>query len=126
MEIINRLNELQEVSRKIMDGPQSISFAQLLKRSRKVQAFLKASGVTAGNVVATATGDEIELFTIFVACLGSGIPLLPIDFRSKQSEAVEIIRRSKVEGIFIDQEILDAWFANSSIEDLGVQVCESL
>ncbi len=96
-------------SRKLIDGPKSLTYGDLSKQSRKLAAFLKSNGLEPGDRLAIAVADDVEVATIFLSCLRSRFAVLLIDPAAKKAEAAEIIRRAKIKGIFIDQELIDEW-----------------
>jgi len=96
-------------SRKLIDGAATLTYGELSKQSRKLAAFLKNSGFEFGDRLAIAVADDVEVATIFLSCLRSGFAVLLIDPAAKKTEAAEIIRRAKIKGIFIDQELVDPW-----------------
>ena len=118
MNLETKFEEIQKTglaSRKLIDGPATLTYGELNKRSRKLAAFLKNSGFESGDRIAIAVTDDVEVATIFLSCLRAGVSVLLIDPAAKKTEASEIIRRAKIKGIFIDQELVDPWALQDSI-----------
>jgi len=113
-----RFEEIEKTglaSKKLIDGPVTLTYLELSKQSRKLAAFLKSSGLEPGDRLAIAVADDVQVGSIFLSCLRSGFSLLLIDPAAKKTEATEIIRRAEIKGIFIDQELVDEWMLQDLI-----------
>ncbi len=96
-------------SKKLIDGPRTLTYAELNHRCKQIHAFLKASGHVPGDRIGIASGDEMEACLLILSCLRLGLPVALIDAGAKKSEATQIINRLKLKSLFLDQALFEDW-----------------
>ncbi len=111
-EITARLASVDDPARarrRLIDGPEPVTWGQLAGRAARLRTLLDSAGVGRGDRLAVATDDEAELAAAFVACLRSGIVLVPLAGEAAPSEARALMASTDPAAILVDDAIATAW-----------------
>jgi acyl-CoA synthetase (AMP-forming)/AMP-acid ligase II len=91
----------------IVDGPRSVTFAELDERSSRLANFLLGQGIAVGGRLGVATGNRYEFMEMVAAAGKAGLVLVPIDPRSAPAEAQQILTRAAVSGVVFESRLSD-------------------
>ena len=83
----------------VIDGDTTLSYTELLGRSRRFAAALVASGIEPGDRVAIWAFNSAEWIVAALGIFGVGAVLVPINTRFKGSEAADILLRSGTKAV---------------------------
>lgn len=87
--------------------PLNITYGELAKRTRAIQAGLDALGVGEGERVGIVSHNAGRLFELFFAVPTSGRVLVPINFRLRPEEVQFIVEHSGCSVLLVDEELAD-------------------
>ncbi len=76
----------------VVFGETRLTYADLLKRSTNIAAFLADRGVTKGTKVVAYLPNIPEFIDVYFAVLSRGAILVPLDFRLKPEEVAGIVK----------------------------------
>ena len=94
----------------IVDGSQTISYADLAQRSEDVARALLAQGVQAGDRVAVWAPNQAEWILAACGTHMAGAVLVPINTRMKGPEAADILERSRARVLFCIGDFLGTYY----------------
>jgi len=94
----------------IVDGAQTISYADLAQRSEDVARALLAQGVQAGDRVAVWAPNQAEWILAACGTHMAGAVLVPINTRMKGAEAADILERSRARVLFCVGDFLGSYY----------------
>ena len=69
----------------------------------------ESNGFVLGDRIGIASTDEIEVCVLILASLRLGFPVALIDPAAKKPEAIQMINRLQLKGLFMDQGQLEDW-----------------
>ena len=79
----------------IHDGPdgrlRELTFGQLRDRASRLSAALRDRGLTHGDRVAVYLSNRVEFIDLFLACVRSGLVLVPINVLYREREVAHIV-----------------------------------
>jgi fatty-acyl-CoA synthase len=90
------------------DGPDSlgeVTYLELARRTRAVQAGLDELGVAAGDRVAVVSPNSARMLELMYAVPSSGRILVPINFRLRSEEVEFIVEHSGASVLLVDPEV---------------------
>jgi long-chain acyl-CoA synthetase len=88
-------------------GPDSsITYERLFERAALVRGGLAAEGIAKGDRVGLALGNRAEFVVAYLAALGLGAPVVPINPDSPEPELSRLLERSKVKTLLRDASAL--------------------
>lgn len=90
----------------VIEGGQTLSFAQLWRECRRVASALLIRGVTEGDRIAIWAPNSREWVVAAIAAQACGAALVPLNTRLKGREAGDILRRSGTSLLFTVREFL--------------------
>jgi acyl-CoA synthetase (AMP-forming)/AMP-acid ligase II len=99
-------------SKKLIEGPATLTYGELNKRCGQLQALFLESGLSPGDAIGIASNDDVEASALILSCFRLQFPVVMIDPGAKSSEANDIIRRTAIKALFIDLELLERWSGN--------------
>ena len=70
---------------------QQLTFGELSDRAARVATVLKRRGLAAGDRVAVFLTNRVEFIDVFLACVKSGLVLVPINVLYKEREVAHIV-----------------------------------
>ncbi|MCA9780685.1 MAG: AMP-binding protein, partial [Candidatus Eremiobacteraeota bacterium] len=95
------------------------SAGEMLSRCRQMAGWMKARGLSPGDVVAAALPDSAFLLQLALAALESGLYFAPLDPALTQAE-MEFIRNDSGAVLFVDQRAVEGLLEElESISDPG-------
>jgi len=80
------------------DGPsglQELTFGQIADRAARVAAVLRRHGLEPGDRVAVYLANRVEFIDLFLACVQSGLVLVPINVLYREREIAHIVEDSQ-------------------------------
>ena len=80
------------------DGPsglQELTFGQIADRAARVAAVLRRHGLEPGDRVAVYLPNRVEFIDLFLACVQSGLVLVPINVLYREREIAHIVEDSQ-------------------------------
>src|SRR4051812_27430512 len=86
----------------------SLTYAELARRVRALQAGLDELGVDPGERVAVVSPNAARMLELFYAVPSSGRILVPINFRLRAEEVEYIVEHSGSSVLLVDPEIDEA------------------
>jgi len=89
------------------DNLGSLTYAEVARRTRAIQAGLDELGVDAGERVAVVSPNAGRLLELFYAVPASGRVLVPINFRLRSEEVAYIVEHSGASVLLIDPTLDD-------------------
>ncbi|MBV9291645.1 MAG: AMP-binding protein [Frankiales bacterium] len=89
------------------DNLGSVTYAELARRVRALQAGLDELGVDPGERVAVVSPNAARLLELFYAVPGSGRVLVPINFRLRSEEVEYIVEHSGASVLLVDPTLDD-------------------
>src|SRR3954466_6936122 len=101
----NRVGVIDEPD--VDDGLGSLTYGEVARRVRAVQAGLDELGVDAGERVAVVSPNAARLLELFYAVPSSGRVLVPINFRLRSEEVEYIVDHSGASVLLIDPTLDD-------------------
>jgi acyl-CoA synthetase (AMP-forming)/AMP-acid ligase II len=84
------------------DNLGSLTYAEIGRRTRAIQAGLDELGVDAGERVAVVSPNAARLLELFYAVPASGRVLVPINFRLRSEEVAYIVEHSGASVLLVD------------------------
>jgi fatty-acyl-CoA synthase len=90
------------------DSLGSLTYGEMARRARALQAGLDALGVGVGERVAVVSPNAARLLDLFYAVPSSGRILVPINFRLRADEVDYIVGHSGAKVLLIDPEVDDS------------------
>ena len=100
------------------------SFYETNQRVTKLAHAFDSAGLQVGDRIAILAVDSIEHIEVILACAKAGLTYCDLNFRLREEEILNILRRSPVSALFYNKRYLDA--ANkikSEIESLTFTCC---
>jgi malonyl-CoA/methylmalonyl-CoA synthetase len=82
----------------VCDGPgtrRELTFGELADRAARLSTVLRRRGVEPGDRLAVQLSNRLEFIDIFLACVQSGIVLVPINVLYRERECVHIVDDSQ-------------------------------
>jgi fatty-acyl-CoA synthase len=89
------------------DNLGTLTYAELARRSRAIQAGLDELGVEPGERVAVVSPNAARLLELFYAVPTSGRVLVPINFRLRSEEVAYIVEHSGASVLLVDPTLDD-------------------
>jgi acyl-CoA synthetase (AMP-forming)/AMP-acid ligase II len=89
------------------DNLGSLTYAELARRVRAIQAGLDELGIDPGERVAVVSPNAGRLLELFYAVPGSGRVLVPINFRLRAEEVEYIVGHSGASVLLVDPSLAD-------------------
>src|SRR3954452_4156931 len=89
------------------DSLGSLTYAEVARRARAIQAGLDEMGVDPGERVAVVSPNAARLLELFYAGPSSGRVLVPINFRLRSEEVAYIVEHSGASVLLIDPTLDD-------------------
>src|SRR3954466_3655456 len=89
------------------DNLGSLSYAEVARRARAIQAGLDEMGIDAGERVAVVSPNAARLLELFYAVPSSGRVLVPINFRLRAEEVEYIVEHSGATVLLVDPTLDD-------------------
>lgn len=83
------------------------SFSETNQRVTKLAHALDAAGLRIGDRVAILAVDSIEHIEVILACAKVGLTYCDLNFRLRDEEIINILRRSPVTALFYNKRYLD-------------------
>ncbi len=91
----------------LIDDRGSISWSELDRRVDHVRAALRHAGLAEGDVVAVMAGNQRETFELSLACLQSGLLIVPVNWHLVTHELDYILRDSAARALVVDERWLE-------------------
>jgi fatty-acyl-CoA synthase len=91
-----------------LDSLGAVTYAELARRVRALQAGLDELGVDAGERIAVVSPNAARMLELFYAVPSSGRILVPINFRLRSEEVDYIVEHSGSSVLLVDPEVDDA------------------
>ncbi len=110
---LNMANGVREFAKSIptqvaiIDGPRTVTYAELGERSCRVAQGLLGAGLKPGSRVAVLMGNRTEFFEVAAGIAMAGMTIVPLNTRSVERELEYIIERSKCEALIVAASYLD-------------------
>src|SRR3954469_5780785 len=92
----------------VEDGLGSLTYGEVARRVRALQAGLDELGVDSGERIAVVSPNAARMLELFYAVPSSGRILVPINFRLRSEEVAYIVEHSGSSVLLVDPEIDDA------------------
>ncbi|MEU2348897.1 AMP-binding protein [Modestobacter sp. NPDC049651] len=86
----------------------ALTYRELARRARAVQAGLDALGIAEGERVAVVSHNSARLLELLFAVPGSGRVLVPVNFRLQPDEVRYIVEHSGARVLLVDPELAPA------------------
>lgn len=96
-----------------------VDYATLSARAEALATRLGEAGYGAGSRIGTVSGNSIDHVVAFFACAFAGLTFIPLSWRLTPAELSELIRRSKLDLLIIEDE-----HASLAGEALRILECE--
>src|SRR3954468_12943195 len=87
------------------DNLGSLTYAEVARRARAIQAGLDEMGVDPGERVAVVSPNAARLLELFYAVPSSGRVLVPINFRLRSEEVEYIVEHSGATVLLVDPSL---------------------
>ncbi|MEU6300428.1 FadD3 family acyl-CoA ligase [Streptomyces erythrochromogenes] len=97
----------------VVDGRVRITYAQLGKRVERAAAACVAAGVEPGDRVAVWAPNTLDWIVSALGAVSAGAVLVPLNTRFKGTEAVYVLRRSRVRLLFVTGTFLGTSYVAS-------------
>src|SRR4051795_9937819 len=91
----------------VEDGLGSLTYGEVARRVRALQAGLDELGVDAGELVAVVSPNAARLLELFYAVPSSGRVLVPVNFRLRSEEVAYIVEHSGASVLLVDPTLDD-------------------
>jgi acetyl-CoA synthetase len=88
------------------DGARSVGYGELTRASNRVANFLAAQGAAFGQRVLVVMRSSIEFYTVALACMKVGLPLVPVFSNLPRAELEDRIRRARIRHVVADADLL--------------------
>src|SRR4051794_39049514 len=89
------------------DNLGSLTYSEVARRARAIQAGLDEMGIDAGERVAVVSPNAGRLLELFYAVPSSGRVLVPINFRLRAEEVEYIVEHSGASVLLVDPTLDD-------------------
>ncbi len=100
----------------------TITFHRLREDSNKLANAMLDRGYGKGDSILVMTGNVPELFTIFLAFLKTGMPLVPATILLTTEDVIDRVRRAGVKAVIADENAFEKIDSiRHKLEDLGVR-----
>ena len=99
----------QNDSRKLVDGPATLTYGEVATRCRELHRFFQANQLSTGDRIGIATTNDTEASALILSALRLGLPVALIDAGAKKSEAEQIIHRLQLKALFLDESHAEGW-----------------
>ncbi|MCE4622141.1 MAG: AMP-binding protein, partial [Desulfurococcales archaeon] len=100
----------------------TLTFQRLKEDSDKLVNALEGRGYSKGDSVLVMTGNDIELYTIFLGLLKGGMPIVPATILLSTEDIIDRVKRANVKAVFADKHAYEKIESiRSKLEDLGVK-----
>lgn len=90
----------------VIDGSQTLTYAELGERSSRVAQALLAAGLQPGARVAVLISNRMEYFEVAAGIAKSGMTMVPLNTRSVEHEIEYIVERSQCELLIVAEKYL--------------------
>jgi fatty-acyl-CoA synthase len=107
----NRVGVVDEPA--VTDSLGDVTYAELARRVRALQAGLDELGIDPGERVAVVSPNAARMLELFYAVPSSGRILVPINFRLKAEEVAFIVEHSGSSVVLVDPEINETCAVNA-------------
>ena len=94
----------------VVDGPQRLSFVELVERIRTASGAFHEFGIAKGDRVAVWAPNSVEWIIAAFGIMTAGGVLVPVNTRFKADEAADVIARSGAKAVLVQQGFLDQDF----------------
>ena len=101
-------------SRKILDGPTPLTYADVARRCRQLNAYFIAAGLKPGDRIGIAATDEPEVAALILSCMRLGFPVAMIDAAAKVTEVSHLLARLELKALFLDPQVAENWSAGGA------------
>lgn len=99
----------------------TLTFQRLKEDSDKLVNALESRGYSKGDSILVMTGNDIELYTIFLGLLKGGMPIVPATILLSTEDIIDRVKRANVKAIFADKHAFEKIESiRSKLEALGV------
>jgi malonyl-CoA/methylmalonyl-CoA synthetase len=72
-------------------GVRELTFGEIADRAARLAAVLRGRGLEPGDRVAVQLANRVEFIDLFLACIGSGLVLVPINVLYREREIAHIV-----------------------------------
>ena len=82
----------------VCDGPgglRELTFGEIADRAARVAAVLRRRGLEPGDRLAVQLPNRLEFIDLFLACVQSGVVLVPINVLYREREIAHIVARRR-------------------------------
>jgi malonyl-CoA/methylmalonyl-CoA synthetase len=73
------------------DGARQLTFGEIAERADRVAAALRRRGLEAGDRLAVQLANRLEFIDLFLACMRSGVVLVPINVLYREREIAHMV-----------------------------------
>ncbi len=87
----------------LIDERRRVTWAELDQRVDQVRAALAGAGLGEGSTVAVMAGNQIELFELTLACIQSGVLLVPVNWHVVADELRYILDDAGADALVVDE-----------------------
>ena len=94
----------------VVDGPQRLSFVDLVERIRMASGAFNEFGIAKGDRVAVWAPNSVEWIIAAFGIMAAGGVLVPVNTRFKADEAADVVARSGAKTVLVQQGFLDQDF----------------
>ncbi len=99
-----------------------VTYHELREYSDKLVNALEARGYSKGDSILVMTGNDLELFTIFLGLLKGGMPIVPATILLSTEDVLDRVRRANVKAVMADRHAFEKIEAvRGKLESLGVR-----
>ena len=87
----------------LIDERRRVTWAELDQRVDQVRAALAGAGLGEGSTVVVMAGNQIELFELTLACIQSGVLLVPVNWHVVADELRYILDDAGADALVVDE-----------------------
>lgn len=91
----------------ILSDTISLTYAQLKEYILKLDSFFKEKGIGEGDLIATISDNNWQLYLLYLTGAYSGFTIIPIHFRATIKEIYSFIERFNFKAIYFEDRIIE-------------------
>ena len=92
----------------VVDGDRRFTYRQFNAWVNEVANALSAHGYTRGDVLAVASGNNVEFLVSYYACAKTGLVCVPVNLGWRADEINYVLDHSEASGIVLERDLLES------------------
>ncbi|QNJ91729.1 fatty acid--CoA ligase family protein [Mycolicibacterium fluoranthenivorans] len=105
----------------VVDGPQRLSFVELVERIRHASGAFNEFGIGKGDRVALWAPNSVEWIVAAFGIMTAGGVLVPVNTRFKADEAADVVARSGAKAVLVQRGFLGQEFAIPGVPSIDLR-----